>query len=491
MHAKNRFWQIVSVNLLTLACGLSFAETTESEVASPADKTVQAILDKGYKRVAVLPRVVVHSADNLNKVVGSNTVGALSYAWPDELYESLIDASVTSNGKFAVVSEQEILHALKGKKGEDVGTEEMWKVIREKTGADFLASIDVTDPGPSQGRTGAAEVKRVVNGIDLKDNSAVARVRQEYKKSLSDAAYAGESFVVREWKGKRLEATGLTGGLLFDPGPTAEKEQYAMLAPQEHPLLRDDFPYGLGIEVKGQLRIPSVVEGQMVVRLDAGDEYVVRAWNRSEREVFMGLYVDGINSIGVKLERPEQTPTERTWFLRPNPDARRISGWQKIDPQTKQASYEKFVVVGASNAVASEASQPGGDGFEDNLGLITAVFYSYGMDDIPKTKGISKLANDNIGTGRGQKVSGGVAGYDVKAKQKGLLLSTVSIFYRSSKWVNSNPGAPAPEMALGPMPKSDTGSAAKPQEKPTPDTPTKPAEVPSKKVKNSENDLPE
>ena len=492
MLTKNRFWLAASINMLILACGLSFAQTPDSDAGSPADKTVQTILNKGYKRIAVLPRVVVQSANNTNKVVGTNTLGALSYAWPDELYESLIDASVASNGKFAVVTEQQILQALKGKKGEDVGTEEMWKVIREKTGADFLASIDVTDPGPSQGRTGSAEVKRVVNSIDLKDNSAVARVRQEYKKSLSDAAYAGESFVVREWKGNKLEATGLTGGLLFDPGPVAEKQQYAMLVPQEHPLLRDNFPYGLGIEVNGQLRTPSVIDGQLVVRLDMGEEYVVRVWNRSEREVFMGLYVDGVNSIGGNLEQPEKTPTERTWFLRPSPDARRISGWQKIDPQTKEASYEKFVIVGASDTVAREASQPGGDAFDDNLGLITAVFYSYGMDEIPRTKGIAKLANDNIGTGRGQKVSGGVAGYDANAKQKGLLLSSVSIFYRSSKWVNDTPGEAAPAMALGPMPKSDSPPAAKKTgDKPTPETPAKTPDTPSKPIKDSENDLPE
>lgn len=475
---------------MTVLPGIGNSTQLSAEEMSPSEKIVKSILKGGYKRVAVLPRVVSRTSGEANAVTGKNTVGALSMAWPDDLYDALVDASVESNGGFQVVSDQQVLQALKGKKMDDVGSDEMWNVIREKTGADYLASIDVTDPGAVEGRTGSPEVKRVVNGIDLNSNSAVGRSTETYSKSLSDAAYAGESFVVREWQGSRLEATGLSGGKLFDVGSEAEKEQYSKLVPQEHPLMRNDYPYGISIEVNGQPREAKVIDGQLVVPLDLGEEYVVRVWNRGEREIFMGLYVDGVNSIGAELEKPEDTPTNRTWFLKPDQASRKISGWQKVDRESGQSSYEKFVIVGADDAVAREANQPGGDGFGDNLGMITAMVYSYGMDDVPKTKGIVAVAKDTIGTGRGKTETGGVAGFDPNAKQKGLLLSSMTIYYRSTKWFEDHEAEePKPGVAEGPKPDPEvTADASK--------ATTKKDETPAKKEepvdpKDSEDDLPE
>jgi hypothetical protein len=468
--------------IATVAVCLSSLVTcsTFAQDLTPVDKAVRAIKEKGFKRVAVIPRVVVRATGDTNRVAGKNTLGALSYEWPDELYDSLIDAASSSNGQFSVVPEHQILQALKGKTSEDVGSEEMWKVIREKTGADFLASVDVTDPGPVEGKTGSPEIQRAVSAVDLRDNSAALRVRQEYRKSLSDAAFSGESFVVREWKNGSLDANGLSGGLLFDTGAAAEKEQYAKLMPQDHPLLRDDYPLGIGIEVGGELRTPKVVDGQLVVQLDVGEEYVIRAWNRGDEakgdpKVFMGLYVDGVNTVGATRERPELTPTTRTWFLRPIPEFRRIAGWLKIDPQSRQTSYERFVVVGAAEAVAREAGQPGGDGFDDNLGLITAVFYTYGMKGIPKTKGAVKPVADSIGTGRGRKEDGGVAGFESLGEEKGLMLSSVSIYYRSSQWFRDFASEP------------HSGST---NQVPEPEKISKENSLPPDSVKDIEDDLP-
>ncbi len=470
--------------------GLGIHSQLSAEEVSPSEKIVQTILKGGYKRIAVLPRVVSRTSGEANAVTGKNTVGALSMAWPDDLYDALIEASGNSNGQFQVVSDQQVLQALKGKKLEDVGSDDMWKVIREKNGADYLASIDVTDPGAVAGKTGAPEVKRVVNGIDLNTNSAVGRITQTYKKSLSDAAYAGESFVVREWQGNRLEATGLSGGKLFDVGSAAEKEQYANLIPQEHPLLRNDYPYGISVEVNGVAREVRTIDGQLVVPLDMGEEYVVRVWNRGEREVFMALYVDGVNSIGAQLEKPDDTPTNRTWYLKPDQASKKVSGWQKIDPTTGEASYQKFLIVGADDAVAREAGQPGGDGFDDNLGMITALVYSYGMDDVPKTKGIVAVAKDTIGTGRGGTVTGGVAGSDPNAKQKGLLLGSMTIYYRSTKWFEEHPTETSnPGKVEEPKPETDATADASKSTSRKEETPAKKEETP--KPKDSEDDLPE
>jgi len=481
---------ILHLTLLTLVLPLIISgarannKKGDETPLSPAEKLVQSIVKKGYKRVAVLPRVVSRTTGHMDAVTGSNSVGALSMAWPDELYDALVEASLNSDGKFAVVSDQQVLQALKGKKVDDVGSEEMWNVIKDKTGADYLASIDVTDPGAAEGRTGSPEIKRVVNGVDLNTKSAAGRVTQVYSKSLTDGAYAGESFVVREWQGNKLAATGLSGGRLFDTGASAEKDQYSHLVPQEHPLLRQDYPYGISIEVNGQKREPKLIGDKLVVTLDLGEEYVVRAWNHGEREVFMGLFIDGVNSIGAKIERPDTTPTNRNWFIAPDPNDRKISGWQKIDPNTQESTYEKFIIVNSQDSVAKEEGQPGGDGFSDSLGMITALFYSYGMDDIPQTKGTTTLATDNIGTGRGEKQEGGTAGFDPNAKQKGLLLSSMTIYYRSSKWLEEHPnGLDTSAVAEGPKPETQIPDEPKPSKTETEQKQTKP--------KDSENDLPE
>jgi hypothetical protein len=481
---------LLLAGLVSAPPGTQSAEPATAGV-SPADKMVQTILNKGYKRVAVLPRVVSRNSSEDNRVSGKNSLGALSVAWPDELYDALIDASLNSNGKFAVVTDQQVLQALKGKKGDDVGTDEMWKVIREKTGADFLASIDVTDPGPIEGRTGAAEVKRVVNGVDLKNNSAAGRVTQNYSKSLSDAAYAGESFVAREWKGNRLEATGLSGsGKLFDVGPMAEKEQYANLNAQEkHPLLLSDFPYRFVIEVNGMPRIPKIIDEQLVVTLDVGEEYIVRVWNQDSRDVFMGLYIDGVNTNGAHLERPDATLTTNCWWLPAGPDSRRIQGWRSVDPVSRQEAIERFVVVGAKDSVAREASQAGGEGFDDSLGMITAIFYTYGMDNISNAKAVQKPAGDEIGTGRGAKQGVGPSEVDPNAKQKGLMLSSATVYYRSTQWFKKNSGEQPSNGAVaeGPAPEKEATEAVK--KKLEEDQPI--IRKPAPKKSDKENDLPE
>ena len=488
MHKKS-LHPFTLLALLTAMTALPGAAQQSDTAKTPAEQLVDVILSKGYKRIAILPKVVSHTSAATSPVTGKNTIGALSMAWPEELYDALIQASLKSDGKFEVVTDQQVLLALKGQKGEDVGSAEMWKVIREKTGADFLASIDVTDPGPTEGKVAATTVKRTVNGVDLMKNSAVGRVKQDYAKSLSDGAYAGESFVVREWEGKRLKATGLARGKLFDFGAAAEKDQYQNLVSQEHPLLRKNYPYGISVEVGGKPRTPQIVDGQFVVPLDMGEEYVVSAWNHGDRDVFMALYVDGVNTIGGQLERPDLTPTHRTWFMKPDKKESTIKGWQKVDPTTKKAFYEKFVIKSADESVARESNRPGGDGFSDNLGMITAVFYTYGTDDIPPVRGAPAPVADGIGTGRGEKQIGGIAGFDPNAKQKGLLLSAVTLYYRSPHWFEENQTVkPEPQVAeattakpVVPAPASKTS---------TPDEP-KPEKKPAKPKKDSENDLPD
>lgn len=47
---------------------------------TPSEKIVETIIKRGFKRVAVLPRVVSRTAGEENPVTGKNTVGALSMA---------------------------------------------------------------------------------------------------------------------------------------------------------------------------------------------------------------------------------------------------------------------------------------------------------------------------------------------------------------------------------------------------------------------------
>jgi|GEM_PF-2608093 len=393
------------------------AGATQPLSPSSSDKVIAAIKRKGYKRVAVLPQALVRQKekrpDGEKDLVVKNTVGPLSTVWASELYEELVNASGEG---FDVVPQEAVLNALNGRRLSDVGSEELWDLIMKRTGADSLVYPTVIDPGPEHGgKSGSDKLPVKLIGVDLSRKSAFSSQSRDHTKSLSDAAYCGESFVVREWKDGKIEATGLLDGDKWGLGLAAEREQYAnLIGGLGHPIARDGFPYGVGVVVDGETRDPVAIDGRLFVPLSVGEKYQLRIWNRGEETTYAAVYIDGVNTIGQKRERPSDTDTNRTWWLRStNRRAATIEGWFNHNLDTNQrAKVDEFVVVGADKSIARESGDtlPGNESFGASIGMITAIFYTYGTENIPVTRSAKLPPESSIGTGRGAAIDSRISG---------------------------------------------------------------------------------
>lgn len=408
----------------------------------PQEKIVSTIRNRGYKTVGVIPQAIVRrletDADGKTRLVTKNSTGALSRAWSNEFYDELFSASAEPGSGFQVVSEQKFLTALSGQKLEDVGSDELWDLIAKKTGVDAVLVPSVIDPGPSDGgRVGATELSMGLEIHDVKGKFTVGHQSLEYRKSLSDAAYAGESFIVREYVNGQLGPSGLRGGNYFGMGLLAEREQYEQLQSGPHPLTLEKFPYTISVVVNGKVRRPVEIDGALYVPLSIGEKYQLHVTNRDEHPVFAAIYIDGLNTIGQKRERPDSTDTNRTWWFRPTGnEARVIEGWFQHDSSgTNRPQVDEFVVTAASDSLAATTAEPGGETFGSSLGLITAIFYTYGTEGIPVTRAPKPPPESSIGTGRGARIDSRVASYDTQKKLKGLMLAAVTLYYRTPEQI--------------------------------------------------------
>jgi hypothetical protein len=217
-------------------------------------------------------------------------------------------------------------------------------------------------------------------------------------------------------------------------GPTYEMMQYKNLKPGlQHPLLMADCPYGVSLRVGDEWRKPELIGDKLYVRLEPGEQYLVALSNRSEQPVFMALYVDGVNSINQRLKRPSETATFETWWIKPNFNGG-IAGWYAIEQEadaqgttrpTAKQLRSNFKVTDAKESVA------GGKNFNDNLGMITAIVYTHGMEGIQKAPPMNVAQSPGLlGTGIGDRHEDSLE-LDFSGKEKGIILAAMTLHYRT------------------------------------------------------------
>jgi hypothetical protein len=128
--------------------------------------------------------------------------------------------------------------------------------------------------------------------------------------------------------------------------------------------------------------------GAVFIPASQGEVYQIRLYNRSPQRVAVALYIDGLNTIGMKRELPS---AGKKWVLNPNQTAT-VRGWQ-VDANKAR----EFTFVGFTESVAARQR------FTDQIGLITAPFY-------PEAAARPRAARTRarIGTGAGQEVASAV-----------------------------------------------------------------------------------
>lgn len=422
--------------------------------ANPADQLARSIVENGHKRVGVVPLVITRNPDG--ETTASPTLGPRAVTKARELYDGLIAASKKGpySGKFAVIPERSMYNALRNVTIDQLADPNVMQAVHRQTGADAVVTstyegpdvrkidlVDEPETTPGNGGTGAngkTEGEQLAGTLshDLTDEHGNATAHEEEldKWNLSTVAYGnGESWELLRWEGDKLTSQiGMEPLDLSDGWEHRFYQRTRELRDQKegnglrHPFLIDDFPYALKIEVGGEVRTPRQIGEDFVVVLNPGEEYKILLANRTDKEVYVALFVDGVCTIDKQIAEPQNLPVRQHWGLPKNSGDRRIQGWQTIPRDARNRpvgtpSYTTFRIVDAEQSVAR------GAGFNQQLGMITAIFYTVGMPAVGSSA--RSLNPSKVGTGEGQRVEKALKWGS--SEKRGVMLAAVTCYYRS------------------------------------------------------------
>jgi len=408
--------------------------------AQPGD-VAQGLVEKGYKRVAVIP-VVLASHSRSGEQTTAASLGPRGKSLANALYDQL-RASSQSSGKFAVVEQGSMLRAMKarGLTPDDLQDPMKVRQLARDTGADSVVALKYEVPSifaPSRPAQDPDHLVLVSETRDTVDGVVTQEVKLQDDLTISKAAYQGESWELRRWDGNRLENLGidLPDPQSFGMGPAWEKHYYTHLrSGLVHPYFDSGFPYAMSVEVNGQKRTPTPLQRGdktfLLVELNQGEQYQIILENRSQKPVYCALYVDGASSIDRLVAEPADLETRRHWYLPPNSGRRAIGGWYTIPRNANgqplaQQFYDHFTIVSRDESLQQGAS------FEQNVGMITALFYTQGMEGIqqpPPSMTPRALPASIGGTAAGGRMD---ASLEFSAGiNRGIMLAAYTVHYRS------------------------------------------------------------
>lgn len=410
-----------SLMLVVAAC---FSATTD-EVAS---KLAGELSESGTHRVGVVPKVLLRTAAD-DKIAAE--LGPKAELIVQELSAALNDQATRGahKGKFTVVSHRVMRETFADLSVNSLGSIKALRQVGEATCADSLLAVFAADRGD--------KIELSYELIPVSgDTGAPVKSQRTDIKSLTDFAYMGHSFEARRWVNDRMLPVGLkndsnqvgSGDL-----PLAELKQ-----DQPHPMTSKNFPYGISIAVPGREAYTTPVNQDLYVALNENEKYSIQVWNTGPRPVYMALYIDGINTIGKALESPETTSEGRMWCIDPSPKHATIKGYLTIGKaeETQQTS-EEFIVARREDSLAAQK------GFNDRLGMVTAVIYDFIPVASPST---GEKALPQIGTKAGKKEA--IEIKDWGRGKRGVMLAAITLRYATPgeiKAMGSGGDKPTPQ----------------------------------------------
>ena len=390
---------------------------------SAARKLAAEIVEKGYAKVGIMPRFKSRVPGGEDTLGGS--IGPQADKFAEDLQDDL--ANLADN-RFKVIDGGRIKKAFGSLTIEDLNNQSLLaKVAKDVGGLDALIVGSVLDERDPSGKTNLASLDTRCRLIDVRDGSVAGTAKESVKVTLSEAAYMGESWELRRWTSDGLTNVGLdlpageAPEIAFGTGPVYETDQYAMIRrPTAHPLLDPTFPFPTEIIVDGEARKPVQVGDQLYVALDPGDIYQIAMKNDAPRNVYTAVFVDGINVLGKERESPSSC---RHWDFAAGNKAR-FKGW--VSGDGGKFIEEEFMITEADATVGA------GQGFSEKLGVITVVFYTVGMKDVPAApKSKAMIVGGTFGTGTSKKTR--ELNLDMKARElPGPILATVTLHYATS-----------------------------------------------------------
>ncbi|MFM9961968.1 MAG: hypothetical protein ACKV2Q_12170 [Planctomycetaceae bacterium] len=178
-----------------------------------------------------------------------------------------------------------------------------------------------------------------------------------------------------------------------------------------------DSPFGVEVRVRrGQTkesdaRKPQLVEGRSFVKLEKGEEYVVRLFNRASHEAAVTLTIDGLNMFAFSEEG-----NFGSQVLIPPGHVVEIPGW--YINKMKSDAFE--ITTYAKSAAASR-------GVTSGVGTITASFSAaWDPESDPPSDESLRGKESGPATGRGRQID---QKYEQVQRKVGLVRSVVSVRY--------------------------------------------------------------
>lgn len=446
------------------------------------DDLARDIVANKHKKIGVIPTVIYRRGDHEATV---SPLGPRGKVIASSIYESLIHASQhgTYKGQFQVVPERVMRSALRSRSLDDLSSpQKLQELAKEVGGADsfLISSIDedlsdmtVRNVGVGRGfdddqpnksnTTDAADGDDKEQGnknkaiLTQKGSSEVVDVKQGVVDSqskfsddltLSKAAYQGYSWELRRWNGNQLENRGidLSGNMPFGLGASWEKEQWAHLKPDlKHPHADSTFPYPVSVKVSGAARDPVTVEDKRVIELNQDEEFRIALGNDTDKGVYVALYIDGLNSINRLRVEPDQLELMNHWHL-PAHQKIEIEGWHDVQRNASgkrigTPTVSLFRIVGRGESVAA------GNGFEDNIGVLTAIFYTVGMDHIEQPPAGRGLPNSVVGVGEGARSDASISSFR-QGDDRGLMLAAWTFHYRTKDQIKEIQAGTSNDLAM-------------------------------------------
>ncbi|MDB5338524.1 MAG: hypothetical protein JWN70_4143 [Planctomycetaceae bacterium] len=426
--------------------------TVSAQSAGSSVSTTGEILNQiqklKIKRLAICPRIITRDKDGSNPTF----VGPLG-PLAERLAVQLRDEVASKSARFNVqiVPDGAVRTALNGVKAGDLYDEAVQSKLRQKTDAIIFLYDNSQEAGSSD------EVKIQTEMLDVRqanETTEVVNKTDTAPLSLSDAAYAGQSFVVRAVSDNHIKSVSfkttpeLPEEAAFGVGVDWERVQYAQLIKKDqHPLQEADAdnPFKFQVVVGGQPREIwfNPKEGNKAyVALDMDEEFTVQLHNHSTLPVMQALLIDGVNSISqnadIRQEKhhPLETVFARHWITKPVESYYPIDGylreWNgKVGKAVSKSN--RFKVTLASDAEATNA------GIDDRFGLLTVIvyamrdkeYYAEYTGDIPKNLVASRAGGQGFKWGIGAGVQGDTQ-VEGQTGERGLMLTAMTINYVDS-----------------------------------------------------------
>jgi len=334
------------------------------------DRLASRIVENSIQRVGVLPQFRIRDGAEF---VLRGPLAPHARLFAEQIEEGLIR---TSMDRFRVINGSQLEGILKDMKLDDLKDPEKMRPLAGKLGGmDALILGTLTETGGGPGSAVWLDLSCEI--IRLADSTTAGKEKASVAMTVAGLAYTGRSMELRRWEPQGLVNVGLNVDRPQDAFRPGEYTPWSAIDPQSlRPIssssVWEGSPFLMSIVAQGQPLAPVRVGNDVYVSMDYNVEYVIEIKNTTDKDVYVAVFVDGLNIQDKKREDPCNC---KYWHLEKHQTAR-FSGWYVADE--KRTLRGKFVTTGADDSVA------GRQGFYDSLGLITAVFYTIGTPSVDR-----------------------------------------------------------------------------------------------------------